>query len=377
MLFDPRPVDAELAIQGEEWSSNRHPDRAERCAAHAVLTLPSLKASVPSSGTVVFPQDADYSALARLHFECGPLRAADVKDARNAGDAFAQALFAWFKRRMPHCQRMTFNVDLFDRSSACDSLSYRDEVDVFTDDLYLAIELPENSYFAIGTTRAEALRATHKDLLPTAMSVIDEAAGKTLYLRTPDELLDMYARWWWEYDPTADDETAREYLECHYEGDTETIARHLPSAVRASMAPDDVLPWWLRQKRAKRWRPMSDTALRIVAAKTKGDVRKLCIAILDLRVAMRGTPKGPLIEGIWADPAYSAATILYTRDDDYVGELLDDHYEMASQSGEFTAYQAYVPIAGTPKAIQSQFRQWSQALEVIGRLDHLLTLISD
>jgi len=378
MLFDPRPVDSEFATQGAGWSSRRTSAHAERRAAHAVLTLPSLQGAVPSAGTVLFPDDADYSALARLHFECGPLRAADVKSAGNAGDALAQALFAWFNRRRPVCRRVTFNIDLFDRKSASDFLSYRDQADDFTDALYLAIELPEENHFEIGRGRSEVLRTVHRDLLPTAMSAIAEASRKTLYLRTPDDLLDMYARWWWEYDPTADDETAREYLASHYGDDADTIARHLPSAVRASMAPDEVLPRWLRQKPSKRWRPLSDAMLRFLAAKSKGEARKVCNAIVALRASMRGAPEGCLFgPGIWADPVYSAATIIYTGDDDYVGELLDDHFEMAGQSGEVTTYQAYVAIATSANAIDAQYRRWSQALEVVGKLDCLLTVISD
>ena len=61
--------------------------------------------------------------------------------------------------------------------------------------------------------RAAQLRKVHPRLVSTAMVLINRAAGRTIWVRTPDEFLGEFASWFWDGDPNATDEEARESLD--------------------------------------------------------------------------------------------------------------------------------------------------------------------
>jgi PRTRC genetic system protein F len=81
-------------------------------------------------------------------------------------------------------------------------------------------------------------------LVFTTFHLIRAAASKSLHLRTPDDLLDMFARWHWDFEPLTDDEDAREHLKERFGADDADINRYLPSVVRPVLAPDETLPKW-------------------------------------------------------------------------------------------------------------------------------------
>ncbi|MDV6321038.1 hypothetical protein, partial [Chromohalobacter sp. HP20-39] len=58
-------------------------------------------------------------------FEAGPLSPRDARSSGNAGDMFAEAMFAWLRRRTPTCKRLLFGFALLDQAAA------RDQVDQF------------------------------------------------------------------------------------------------------------------------------------------------------------------------------------------------------------------------------------------------------
>ncbi len=116
-----------------------------------------LPAEIPARGKLLYGEGADTLRLIRKQFETGVLAARDVKGAASPGDAFAQAIFAWLRRRMPKCKRLSYSFALLDLAAA------REQVDQFGHDdelhapLYLAIELEGENVFEIGE-RADVMR---------------------------------------------------------------------------------------------------------------------------------------------------------------------------------------------------------------------------
>ena len=78
-----------------------------------------------------------------------------------------------------------------------------------TSALYLGIRLEEETVYTVTEARAAALRELHPSLVFMTFHLIRAAAAKSLHLRTPDDLLDMFARWHWDFEPLTEDEEAR------------------------------------------------------------------------------------------------------------------------------------------------------------------------
>lgn len=317
--------------------------------------------------------------LVRAQFATGVLRASDVSNPTGAGDAFAQAMFAWLCARTPECKRLSFGFSLIDIGAAKDQLmqfGWEDEIEA---PLYLAIDMPGDDVYFIGEARASALRAVHPHLLYTAMSLINTASAKSLFLRTPETLLDLFARWHWEYDSTlADDKNAREFLAESCGMDEGDIERYLPSVVRPELAPDDVLPPACQGYPAScKLRAFGSRKLYELSRAHKGWVKDLCIALAELNLTLKRQGDRSAVAGSqWAEPAYSAATLAYSRSD-YVTQVLDDLYDGLNCSGDATLFQCFIPIADEPKAIRQQFQDLDGMLKTISALDRVLTLISD
>lgn len=73
----------------------------------------------------------------------------------------------------------------------------------------------------------------------------------------------------------------------------------------------------------------------------------------------------------WAEPAYSAATLAYEHTD-YVGEVLDDHFECANNGGYATYFQCFIPLAAKQAAIKRQYAALHDTLKLIAVLDRVL-----
>lgn len=376
MLFDPRPTNECFIESGPGWTPSRQPPAARGRPADGFLTLPTLPAEIPARGKLLYGEGADTLRLIRKQFETGVLAARDVKGAASAGDAFAQAMFAWLRRRMPKCKRLSYSFALLDLAAA------REQVDQFGHDdelhapLYLAIELEGENVFEIGE-RADAMRRADPALLYTAIHLVNEAAGRSLFVRTPDELADMFARWWWECDPTMSDEDAREFLAERLGDDGCEIERYLPSTVLPVLAPDDAVPAFARRDKTLRIQCLRTAQLEGLLTRQRGLPRRICRALLDLQAVLARTRRSrALNHAQWAEPAYSAATLCMWREH-WVGQILDDHFESLNCSGDATMYQSLIPMADTPRAIRRQFKQLADMLDVIAALDRVLTLISE
>jgi len=376
VLFDPRPSDESFVESGHGWTPSRQPPAARRRPAHGFLTLPTLPAEIPARGKLQYGDSADSLRLIRKQFETGVLAARDVQGAASAGDAFAQAMFAWLRRRTPKCKRLNFSFALLDLAAA------REQVDQFGWDeelhapLYLAIELDEETVFEIGQ-RAEVMRRADPALLYTAIHLVNEAAGRSLFVRTPDELADMFARWWWECDPTMSDEEAREFLAERFGDDSCEIERYLPSRVLPVLAPDDAVPAFARRDKTVRIDCLRAPQLEALAGRKRGLPRRICLALRDLQAVLARTRRSrALNHAQWAEPAYSAATLCMWREH-WVGQILDDHFDSLNCGGEATMYQSLIPLADTPRAIRRQFKQLADMMDVIAALDRVLTLISE
>lgn len=346
-------------------------------AADGFLTLPAISQCVPAIARLRHTDEGDLTGLIRAHFEAGPLSPRDARSSGNAGDMFAEAMFAWLRRRTPTCKRLLFGFALLDQAAA------RDQVDQFgweTDlsaPLYLAIELPHEQIFEIGA-RIHPLQRAHPGLLCSVMALINEASCNSLFLRTPSYFLEMFARWWWDWDEGVSDENARESLADRLGADSEDIERYLPSNVRPVLAPEEMFPE--RGKRKGRKGPRRSVLKRSevleLARSSSRWIQRVCRAMLQLEDALQRAKGSKLFEhSQWAEPAYSAASIAVFSEE-WIGELLDDHFECISNSGEATMYQVLIPLASDPQQVPKQYEDLSRMFEIVKALDQLLTIIS-
>ncbi|MGT2491455.1 PRTRC system protein F [Cupriavidus basilensis] len=169
-------------------------------------TNPASRYSPPAA-SLRHDEGPDGLETIQAQFEVGILAARDVKSAVSAGDAFAQAMFAWLRRRPPSCKRLNFTFALLDHVAAREQVEQFGWEDNLEAPLYLAIELPCEQLYEIGE-RADVMRRAHPSLLYTAMDLVSTAASRSLFIRTPDELAEMFARWHWDYDARMSDEEA-------------------------------------------------------------------------------------------------------------------------------------------------------------------------
>lgn len=377
MLFDPLSIVQCDDVAAPSWTPPRQHPAARGRPANDFLTLPAVPADVPSRAVLTYRDAEDLSALVLSQFQAGVLRASDVTNPVNAGDAFAQAMFAWINARRPVCHRLIFDFALLELGAAQSEVSQFGWEDQLQEPLYLAIHLPQETVYVIGDERANALRAAHPALLFTAMSLISAADVKSVDLRTPSRLLDLFAMWHWDGDSMSDDEEARETM-LAYGRDEEDLERYLPSTVRGELAPDDVLPYHPRRNpEAGSLTALSVRRLRALARCNEGWIAAVCNALADLSLELhRNGTLNVFARAQWAEPAYAAATIVF-RENDTALEVLDDHINQLNASGEATLYQAFIPVATAPDAIREQFLALGGMLRIIGALDRVLTLISE
>ncbi|WP_354678149.1 PRTRC system protein F [Cupriavidus plantarum] len=373
MLFDPRSFVPAVDAGEPGWASARQHPVARHRPAHDFLTLPTLPADLAATAHLSFGDEADVRSLVIAQFRAGVLDAEHVSNPVGPGDAFAQAFHAWLAPRMPKTRALNFDFALIDHQAVLTELSEFGWDPKDESSLYLGIRLEEENVYTLGSDRAQALRDLHPSLVYTLFHLIRAATGKSLHLRTPDDLLDMFARWHWEYEPLTDDEEARECLKERFGEDDSDIERYLPSVVRAELAPDESLPQWQQMQPDRKLSALSRRRLRELARFSPEDWRgQVCGALADLDLALQRMGKASLMSGSqWAEPAFSAATFAY-KHSDYVGELLDDHYECADNGGYATYFQCFIPLAVKPAAIRKQYALLEDTLGLIALLDRVI-----
>lgn len=378
MFFDPRPSGAEVAVSGEPWQSRRAP-AARRRATHDFLSLPAIGSDVKTRAAMRWNAEKDVASLIAAQFNSGVLRPRDVPEFKGAGDALAHGFFAWAKRHTPRLDCLGFDFVLCDVPAVQDVVQYQEDSSEFnpTSPVYLGIEITEESIFEIGRRSAE-LRNVHPRLVSTAMVLINRAAGRTMWIRTPDEFLGEFASWFWDGDSNATDEEAREMLTNRFGEDEAEIEHYLPSVVRPQLCPDDmdVYRWNAKSRRYLPQRALGVATLRRLQRFTSGRTRRICAELEKLSLKLQRVGNRDLL-GCEFRPqcAYAAAT-LTVQNDSRVGEVLDSHYEHLASAGDGTTYYGFTPLASTPEAIRKQYADWSQGLSILDQLDRVIACLA-
>lgn len=378
MFFDPGVPDSNVAGgAGASWKQTRIAV-ARRRPATDLLTLPQFDPAIPSQVKLQWRSSPAETELVRKHFQYGPLRAADVHNPTNAVDAFRQALFAWFRRQTKPFGRLQFEPRLFDRNDVRDVLR---EIDVEWDDddttpLFMTIELPNEWVYSL-EGKAQALREAHPGLLAAVTSAIDWAGARTLWVRCPDWFMYEFACAWWDGDESISDEDADEFLRDAFDDDADARHHYLPSTVRPLICPEDVRPSFYR---GGRWHH-NHLPLKQLAAlrnRSRGYVRRACTEVLKLHALLnQRRRKHDLFDVAYsANPAYAACSVVWDPDE-FVGELLDRHYDCCANSGDSTVYSGFSRLAGTAQAIRQQYSDLSLAFQILRHLDRLLTLVTE
>ncbi|CAG2159745.1 PRTRC system protein F [Cupriavidus numazuensis] len=373
MLFDPRSFVPEHDAGQPAWVPSRQHCTARRRPAHDFLTVPTVPVGIPATAQLSYGDEIDVQELVIAQFRAGLLDAEHVSTPTGAGDAFAQALHGWLAPRMPKTKALSFDFTLIDHVAVEHEISEFGFDMQETSALYLGIRLEEETVYTLTEARAAALRHLHPSLVFMTFHLIRAAAMKSLHIRTPDDLLDMFARWHWDFEPLTDDDEAREQLKERFGEDDPDIDRYLPSVVRAELAPDEALPKWQWAQKDQKLSLLSRRKLRELARLGANDWRgSLCGALADLDLALSRMGKATLLKDAqWAEPAYSAATIAFEHSD-YVGEVLDDHFECANNGGYATYFQCFIPLAGKRASILAQYAILEDTLKLIAVLDRVL-----
>lgn len=373
MLFDPRSFVPAVDAGQPAWAPARQHPVAKRRPAHDFLTIPPIPEETPRRALLTFGDEVDVKDLVIEQFKAGVLKASHVSNASGAGDAFSQAFYAWLSMRVPTTKVLSFDFALVDQAAVDVEISEFGFDMQDRSSLYLGIRLEEETVYTLTAERADALRQLDPSLVHMTFHLIRAAACKSLHVRTPDDLLDMFGRWHWDYETLTDDEKAREHLKERFGSNDPDIDRYLPSVVRAAIAPDEVLPKWQWARPDWSFTLLSRRKLRQLARQGQDDWRgSFCTALADLDLALARMGDTSLMRNAqWAEPAYSAATIAYQHSD-YVGEVLDDHFECANNGGYATYFQCFIPLADKAKSIRAQYGALHQTLKLIALLDRVL-----
>ncbi|WP_253724769.1 PRTRC system protein F [Burkholderia multivorans] len=131
--------------------------------------------------------DVQLSDLVRKHFQYGPLRAGDVRDPADAGDAFQQAFYAWVGRQYGKFSRLQFVPRLFDAHAVRDVLDCLDNGNNDDDPtpLFFGFGLEDEWVYSLEGA-IETLRSTHPSLFRTVMAALYRASSRTMFIRLPD-----------------------------------------------------------------------------------------------------------------------------------------------------------------------------------------------
>ncbi|MCA7954226.1 PRTRC system protein F [Burkholderia seminalis] len=373
MLYGPPGLDSRLVdVDGPQWESTRG-SVARRGSAHDFLTLPALSDRVPVAGMYRWRTEIDLAEMVKRHFVDGPLRAADVEKPSGAMDALKQAFKAWLGRIGMETRNISYTPVLLDRASVAEMVQCRcngDESDLVSP-LYLALEMADEEVYSLAKFRPAAERV-HPLLIPSVLSILDRVSCRTGLIRTPGWFLCEFSRHYWEYNESATDEAAIEWLREMYEDDEESIARRLPSVVRPQIYPDAVrIPPKVMGRRSK-LRYLLERELLELHASTDGEMATVCAELATLTRLLRTAGKRYLLgEGVDGQPIYSMATVVLDENA-LIGGLLDDHFNYAHQGSEETYFNTFIPFSTSSEAIAQQYRDIALGFRMLNHVDRLL-----
>ncbi|MFC0403172.1 PRTRC system protein F [Paraburkholderia rhizosphaerae] len=378
MFVDPRPADADVALEPVRWQSGRNTSAGRR-AAHDFLTLPDVSRDVAARPSMKWPHDPKVAKLVATHFGSGALRASDVGQYAGAGDAMAQALFTWIRRQCGTLKRLMFRPVLLDVVAVEEQLMYQENASEFeaTSPLYLGIETVEDHVYTIGE-RAARLNLAHPRLLGTALILINRASFRTLLMRTPDDFVGMFAQWHWDGDPWCTDDDAIDVLKDRFGEKPEEFQHYLPSVVRDELCPDS-MTIGRYDLRHHKWCPfpaLGVGALRRLRWTQTGWVRDLCAELEHLALLLTKAGRRSLFDWAFRPEAIYAATSIAAGDGSYVGDVLDTHYEYFNNGGDGSCFHGFIPLATSPDDIRKQYADLSLGFSILRQVDRVASLIT-
>lgn len=378
MLFDPRPTGAEIALAGERWQPPRISPARHR-PANGFLTLPGFDAGVMAEGVMQWGASPDLTGLVTAHFESGALRSRDVPSFQSAGEAFAHGFFGFVKRARSDWMRLGFDFALCDVESVLVQIQHQYDAQDFeaTSPLYLGIEVQDEQLWELGE-RAHQLRRAHPRLLQSVLALINRASARTVWIRTPDEFLGMFAQWFWEGDPNSTDEEAAPVLQDRFGDDEDEIAHYLPSSVRPELCPDDMdVGEWSKESNRFVLRPaLGVNALRRVRRFQTGWIRRLCLELERLTLLLRRAGSRSLFDYAFRPETVYPACSIICEDGGHIGSLLDSHYEYFNSGGDGSTFLGFIPLAQTPDDIRRQYADWALGLSILNCVDRVIALVT-
>lgn len=378
MFFDPGIFDQSVAGGATEPRQPTRIAASGRRPAADLLTLPRLGSSIPTKLRLHWQPDIAVTELIRKHFQYGPLKASDVHDPADSVDAFRQAFFAWVRRQTETFERLRFAPRVLDQDEVRSVLK---EIDGEWDEsdttpLFITMEFPQEWVYSL-ESKAQALRDLHPALLSTVTSTIDWAGARTLWVRGVDWFMYEFACAWWDGDESISDADADEFLRDAFDEDAEARQHYLPSTVRPLLCPDDARPSLYRRGRWRR----NQLPLKQIAAlrsRSRGYVRRACTEVLKLHALLnQRRRKHDLFNVAYAtNSAYALCSVVWNPDE-FVGDLLDRHYDCCANCGDATVYSGFSRLAGSAQAIRQQYSDLSLAFQILRHLDRLVTLVTE
>ncbi|MDR5776913.1 PRTRC system protein F [Caballeronia sp. LZ002] len=378
MFFDPRATGSTVADSGEHWQPPRSAAAGHR-SADDFLTLPALSQRVPGKAVMQWGASPDLTALAQAHFESGCLRARDVPTFQSAGDALAHGFFGFAKRHRQRWNRLELDFTLCDVEAVREQIQYHYDAHEFTptSSLYLGIENEGDQLWQLDG-HSTALRRVHPRLLQTVLVLINRASSRTVWIRTPDEFLGMFAQFYWDGDPHAADEEVVEVLKDRFGDEEDAIEHFLPSTVRDELCPADIdVGTWSPIK--GRWianAALGIAALRRIRRFQHGWIRRLCLELETLTLLLQRAGRRSLFDYAVRPEAIYPACSLIAQDNEHIGDLLDSHYEYFNSGGDGSVYLGFVPFAQLPDDIRRQYADWALGLSILNCVDRVLTLVT-
>lgn len=377
MLFDSRTYGDGFAENSQASREPRSNPVTRRKPSNDFLTLPRVGPSVLAQGQVSFQTERPLCELAALQFSTGVLSARDVQSYGSAPQAMAQAFTAWLRRQHKQWRALNFQFLLYGREAVMEIIEYQEHRDDFEPDapLYLTVEFPDDYVYSIGD-HAEELRMADPRLLPTALSLIARASGRTLNVRLPHEFLEDFACWYWDGDATVTDTDVVKELRRSYGRKKTDYERYLPSVASDQLCPLEMDIYRIRQKeRLSRPQPrLSIAALRRLHRTTAGRASRLAEELAELSRLLCNRDTKPAFDFAFMPECVYAACTLIAHDNDYIGRLLDDRYNFAAQ-GSGTTFFGFIPFATEPEAIRQQYARWTRGIRLLSQLDRVLAIL--
>ncbi len=121
---------------------------------------------------------------------------------------------------------------------------------------------------------------------------------------------------------------------------------------------------------------MSEQELLALRKTCSGLPRKVCTELIYLtRLLQKLGRRSPLSEGFGGNPVYASCGVVFNSSE-LASEMIDDHFNNASQGGDYSTNVSFIPLANNRVAIRRQYRDWALAFQIIRHLDRLLALMS-